>query len=147
MIWSRTTDPGHANPDHPADTGRDATRTVDLPIPVAPEPGLTEATALTRPMTSPTAGTATIPLIGVDPTIGPVPGNCRAGPRGSRAAGAGHAARCGRLSEPPGVSTPRGADQRPACAPGGFALHRCSGGGPHPPASIVESSGSGTSGG
>ncbi len=62
----------------PAGGTGDAAAAVDHPVPVGPEPGLTDATSLSRPMTSPTAGTATIPLIGSDPTVGPVPGT--AGP-------------------------------------------------------------------
>ncbi len=78
-LTTRTT-PASTTPSTPgtqtstAGTGK-ASHAADRPVPVAPEPGLPEATALTRPMTSPTAGTATaIPLIGVDPTVGPVPG-------------------------------------------------------------------------
>ncbi len=83
-VWRALTTKTTATPDpaatptstaSTAGTG-DATHAVDRPVPVAPEPGLTEATSLTRLMASPTA--ATIPLIGVDPTVGPVPGT--AGP-------------------------------------------------------------------
>ncbi len=79
-VWrALTTKTTPAPPTPPAPSGvDDSTVTVDRPVPVAPEPGLTDATALTRPMTFPTAGTATIPLIGVDPTVGPVVGT--AGP-------------------------------------------------------------------
>ena len=57
----------------PTDETSDSPVTVDVPRPATPEPGLTDQTALSRPMASPTAATATIPLIGVDPTVGPVP--------------------------------------------------------------------------
>jgi len=79
-VWrALTTKTTQATPTPPAPSGvEDSTVTVDRPVPVAPEPGLTDTTALSRPMTSPTAGTATIPLIGVDATVGPVPGT--AGP-------------------------------------------------------------------
>jgi len=79
-VWRALTTKTPVTPDTPTSPGTtgDATATVDHPVSVVPEPGLTDATALTRPMTSPTAGTTTIPPVGVDPTIGPVPGT--AGP-------------------------------------------------------------------
>ena len=76
-LTTKTTPATPAAPTPTAGTG-DSPVTVDVAGPMAPEPRLTDATALSRPMTSPTAGTATIPLIGSDPTVGPVPGT--AGP-------------------------------------------------------------------
>jgi len=80
-VWramtTKTTPATPETPTPPPATG-DTTATADHAVPVTPEPGLTEAMPLTGPMTSPTAETATIPLIGVDPTVGPVPGT--AGP-------------------------------------------------------------------